>query len=187
MNHSLYCRRRTAGVHPKRDYAPPEMAGQVFARYSYCLPASSEQPAGTVPTRSPGRPRPIYCASAPGRARTRTGQCHPGPGGQQCTYVHGRSTQAGLCVCFPWPCWLLLLAIVMRGPKARARPGRGAGDGQASGAGPWLPTSVVSSTSPSLLNLSAESNRSWPKDIIINKWVFLASDPHKQNDPNDYA
>ena len=174
---------------PVRSSRPVQCPHAAAARPS--LLASS-----TVPVRPAASCAVVWCgvvstpdaaAASQARARTRTGQCHPGPGGQQRTYVHGRSTQAGLCVCFPWPCWLLLLAIVMRGPKARARPGRGAGDGQASGAGPWLPTSVVSSTSPSLLNLSAESNRSWPKDIIINKWVFLASDPHKQNDPNDYA
>ena len=64
---------------------------------------------------------------------------------QQRTYVHGRSTQAGAQAA------RLLLLLLLRGAPAMLLA-----MARATWSGPPVPTSVVSSTSPCLLNLSAK-------------------------------
>jgi hypothetical protein len=71
ITHSIVLDTRVRARRPSQKRAPTEMARQDFARYSYCLPASSEQP-------PPGRlqcKRRIACS--PGGAHQQVGAWWP--------------------------------------------------------------------------------------------------------------
>ena len=172
---SLWTHGGSASSSNPKTIAPPEMARQDFARYSYCLPATSDgaaagrpqckndthrmQPPGSSAGHlawPPGHSSIFFvgmhnCGCALCECRSPAAACMhdartAASASASITSVSAR-THWAQCRCHPAPA-----ALLLRG----APPCHAARDGGPLRSGPPVPTSVVSSTSPSLLNLSAE-------------------------------